>query len=43
MDFYDYKRMKELEMEENKHEYLIRIGAKNNPEKKEDDCISQRD
>ena len=24
-------------------EYLIRVGAKNNPEKKEDDCISQRD
>lgn len=23
--------------------YLARIGAKNNPEKKEDDCISQRD
>jgi len=24
-------------------EYLKRIGAKNNPEKKEDNCISQRD
>jgi len=24
-------------------EYLTRIGAKNNPEKKEDECIPQRD
>lgn len=24
-------------------EYLTRIGAMNNPEKKEDECISQRD
>jgi len=30
-------------MEETLEQYLIRIGAINNTEKKEDDCISQRD
>ena len=32
-----FERVEQLE------EYLKKIGAKNNPEKKEDDCISRGD